>query len=540
MLQEVGVKRDVYELELGGGKLGESKHGRELTQSVPQGDRSPTPTCLPASGTLPTPEVVLSRVPLIAGFLVLAGCAPTDKTGGRPSWLEPCHVDGYDVETLCGTLPVPIEADGDATLDLRVVVVPAVKPVPETDPLVLLAGGPGQAATEAYGPMMNAMSRIQQSRDLILMDQRGTGSSRPLDCPDLGSDTLRDRFSADVPIEEVTTCRDALLAEVGDLTPFTTRHHTHDLEALRHALSVDTWNLYGGSYGTRAALDYAEVYPDRVRSLILDGVAPRTMPLFGTFAVDGQAALDALVRDCLAETGGCAEAFSDLPQRLDTLLARSAAPVTVLHPRTGAPEPVPLPGRALAASMRNILYAPQLAALLPVTISRATGPEPDLQPLITLASAVGGDALESAMSLGMMLSVACTEDVYRLDGSHVASSRDTFLGTQLIDAAREWCGVWPVPSQDTPAEPVTWDGPVLLLSGALDPVTPPRWAEEAAQTLPRSHHLVAPGGGHIVFPSGCLPVQAASFLETGEVADPDCVQRIQRPPFAVDFAGPPG
>ena len=479
---------------------------------------------------------------LLAILPVLAACAPTTETGGRPAWLTRCHVDGFDVETLCGTLTVPIDADPATTLDLRVVVVPAVKPVPLADPLVLLAGGPGQAATEAYGPMMGALSRIQQSRDLVLMDQRGTGSSRPLDCPDLGEDTLAERFAAEVPLEEVEACRDALVADAGDLTAFTTRHHTADLEALRISLGAEQLNLYGGSYGTRAALDYAEVHPDRVRRLVLDGVAPRSLTLFGTFATDGQAALDALVADCLGDTDGCARAVPDLPVRLAQLLDRDDTPVEVLHPRTGRAEAVALPGPTLAASIRGILYAPQMAALLPLAIQRATDPDPDLQPLVTLAGAVGGDQLEDSMSLGLMLSVACTEDVHRIDDTHLQASTDSFLGPQLIDTARKWCGVWPVePHADDP-QPVSWSGPTLLLSGALDPVTPPRWAEDAARTLPVHHHLIAPGGGHIVLPYGCIPTQVAHFLDSDgrTLDDPTCVEKIQRPPFVVDFAGPPG
>ena len=451
-------------------------------------------------------------------------------------------MDGFDVETLCGTLSVPREPGvPEPTVDLHVVVVPAVKPVPAADPLVLLAGGPGQAATEAYGPMMNALARIQQGRDLIMMDQRGTGSSVPLDCPDVGEDTLSERFSVEVPLDEVEGCRDTLLASQPDLTAFSTRHHTADLDALRTALGADQWNLYGGSYGTRAALDYAETHPAHVRRLILDGVAPRSMPLFGTFGTDGQAALDALVADCAADTQGCATAVPDLSQRLATFLARDDTPIEVLHPRTGKREAIPLPGPVLAASLRNILYAPQMAALVPIAIQQATEPEPDLQPFVTLAGAVGGDTLESSMSLGMMLSVACAEDVHRLDDTHVKASQDSFLGTQLVDAAREWCGIWPV--EPTPEQPpVSWDGPVLLLSGALDPVTPPRWAEEAARTLPQHHHMVAPGGGHIVLPYGCIPEQVLGFLDGDgqSLEDPDCASHITRPPFVVDFAGPPG
>ncbi|HCH65812.1 MAG: alpha/beta hydrolase [Deltaproteobacteria bacterium] len=475
-----------------------------------------------------------------------SACAPTTTTGGRPAWLSHCHVDGFDVETLCGTLTVPVQPGVDAdTLDLRVVVVPAVKPVPDPDPLVLLAGGPGQAASEAYGAMMPSMARIQQSRDLVMMDQRGTGSSSPLDCPDLGEETLASRFSDEVPKEEVEQCRDALVLAGHDLSAFSTRNHSHDLEALRIALGADQWNLYGGSYGTRAALDYADIHPERVRRLILDGVAPRELPLFGTFGIDGQAALEAMLVACETDTEGCAAAFPHLRSRLQQLLAREATEVEVLHPRTGAVETLPLSGRVIAAIIRNILYSPQMLALLPMAVHQATETPPNLQPFVTLAGAVGGDTLEDTMSMGLMLSVACQEDVHRITGALTSASTHTFLGTQLIDLARDWCTSWPVDAQIPPPPPVAWPGPTLLLSGALDPVTPPRWAEVAARTLPDHHHLVAPGGGHIVFPYGCIPEQTLRFLDAPDesattLVEPDCVDNIHRPPFVLDFAGPPG
>ena len=374
---------------------------------------------------------------------LLSACGPSTQSGGRPAWLSPCHVDGFDVETLCGTLTVPVRpGDPSATLDLRVVVVPAVKPVPTADPLVLLAGGPGQAATEAYGAMMLALSRIQQSRDLIMMDQRGTGQSSPLDCPDLGEDTLASRFSDEVPLEEVVACRDALLAEGHDLSAFTTRNHTHDLEALRMALDVEQWNLYGGSYGTRAALDYADTHPDRVRRLVLDGVA-HEMPLFGTFGIDGQAALDAMVAACRSDSRAARLRFPTC-----TTTCSSSWPAT---DGGGRPSSTHRHGRSGPAFWTRHRRQPAQHPVLPPDgrpasdgHQQATQDPPHLQPLVTLASAIGGDNLEDAMSMGLMLSVACHEDVHRITDDLAAESADTFLGTQLIDMAREWCAVWPV------------------------------------------------------------------------------------------------
>lgn len=447
------------------------------------------------------------------------------------------------METLCGTVEVPERRDGEGgrTLSLRVVVVPAVRPVPDPDPVVLLAGGPGQAATEAYGPLMPALVRVQQRRDLIMVDMRGTGQSAPLDCSSDAEETLARHFSTDPHIDEVRECRDQLIEAGAHLSAFTTRNHSVDLEAVREALGVETWNIYGGSYGTRAALDYAEAYPEAVRSLVLDGVAPRELVLFGTFGEDGQAALDKLVTDCAADVDGCAAAFPDFAGRLAVLLERDDAPVTATHPRTGATETISLSGPALASAIRNVLYVPEMAAMLPYAVHAATQPNPNVQPLVSLLGSVGGESLADTMSLGLLLSVACAEDVPYIDSDHIAASQSSFLGDIVLGPAREWCAEWPVstiPRQD----PVSWPGPVLLLSGALDPVTPPRWAEAAARTLPGARSVVVPGGGHIVVGSGCVPEVLADFLSagTGEGLDVACAADVARPPFVLDFAGPQG
>ena len=476
------------------------------------------------------------------GLLALA-CAPTGPTGGRPAWLSRCHVDGFDVETLCGTVDVPERRDGEAgrTLSLRVVVVPSVRPVPDADPLVLLAGGPGQAATEAYGPLMPALVRVQQRRDLIMVDMRGTGQSAPLDCPSDAEETLARHFSTDPHLDEILDCRNKLIETGAHLPAFNTRNHSADLEAVREALGVSTWNIYGGSYGTRAALDYAETYPHAVRSLVLDGVAPRELVLFGTFGTDGQAALDKLVTDCAADVDGCAAAFPDLAGRLATLFQRDATPISVVHPRTGEAETIPLTGTAIASAMRNVLYVPEIAAMLPYAVQVATDPEPNFQPLVSLLTSVGGDALADSMSLGLLLSVACAEDVPYIDESLIAASQKSFLGDIIVGPVQEWCAAWPVAPIPRQAA-VAWPGPVLLLSGALDPVTPPRWAEAAAQTLPGARSVVVPGGGHIVVGSGCVPEVLADFLSvgTGEGLDVACAADVARPPFVLDFAGPQG
>ncbi len=482
------------------------------------------------------------RLPALALALSLGGCeAAVDQAAARPA-LERCHVPGVSAETRCGTLTVFEDRDAGAgpTLDLRVVVLPAVRPDPEADPVFFLAGGPGQAASEVIGVLMPAFRRVQQRRDLVFVDQRGTGDSNGLDCDVAPDPSLADVFTTDANVEETVACRDTL-AEKADLTRYSTPLAMDDLDDVRAWLGYDRINLYGASYGTRAGLVYARRHPEHVRTLLLDGLAPTDMRLFLDFGPDSQRALDRMLADCEADTGGCAAAFPDVRAELAELLARDAEapPATVSHPRTGATEDVPLPGPALAGAIRGALYQPHLAALLPLAIHEAHAGR--WEPFVALTAAIGGSTSDG-MSMGMMLSVACAEDWPRItDADRAAAATSSFLGDSLVTTLDTWCGVWPRAAlPDGYSDPVAFDGPTLLLSGDLDPVTPPRWGERVREHLPQSVHVVSPGSGHNVAMHGCIPTLIAGFIEAGTGADldPSCAADIRRPPFFVDFAGP--
>ena len=479
----------------------------------------------------------------VLAALALLGCGeePAAQVEDRPA-LEPCHLTGVDAEVRCGTVTVFEDrvAGAGRTIDLRVVMVPAVRPDAEPDPVFFLAGGPGQAASEVVATVMPSFQRIQQRRDLVFVDQRGTGASNPLDCPPAETPSLADGFSTDVDIDEIIACRDRL-TEHADLTRYTTDIAMDDLDQVRSELGYETVNLYGASYGTRAGLEFARRHPERLRSMILDGLAPQEMVLFLDFGRDAQRAMDALVADCAAETDGCAQAFPDLASDLAALWARPAGsePVSLEHPRTGAPEAVPLEGAALAGALRGVLYQPTLAALLPLAVDEAAGGR--WAPLIALSSSLG-EGVSEGMSVGMMLSVVCAEDWPRVTpGARAAAADGTFLGDGLVDTLEQWCAVWPTaPLPPGAGKPVSWDGPTLLLSGGLDPVTPPRWGVRAAAHLPASLHVTAPGAGHNVSPHGCAPHLMAEFIEAGSASELDasCLADVQRPPFFVDYAGP--
>ena len=491
------------------------------------------------------------RPACITPLLALLGCASArgESEAQVPVDLQPCHVKGVDVETLCGAVQVYEDraAASGRTIDLNVLVFPAVSPDPLPDPLFFLAGGPGQAATEVAASVAPIFQRVQKRRDIVFVDQRGTGKSNRLDCePDSDDEDgegdatggLADLFAPVADAGDPGDCLDALDA---DTRLYTTPVAMDDLDEVRARLGYERINVYGGSYGTRAGLVYMRRHPERLRAAILDGLAPTTMELFLHFAPDGQAAYDALVRDCAAAPA-CAEAFPDLDGLLPAMLeelAESPAEARLRHPRSGDWVDLTVGPEALAMNLRNMLYAPYFTGLVPLAMTEAR--EGDWGPFTAIAQAMS-DSTGEGLAVGMMLSVVCAEDIPRITPeARERAAEGTFLGDALVSAMVEACAEWPV--GELPAgynDAVVSDTPTLLLSGALDPVTPPRWGDAVGATLSESAHGVAPGAGHNVAPLGCAPRVMAEFLDAGSVDELDlsCIGEVTRPAFFIDFAGP--
>lgn len=464
----------------------------------------------------------------------------------KPLLLAPCRLENSAAEARCGTLEVPEDRahPQGRHLKLRVAVVPSLARAPAKDPLFLLAGGPGQAATKAFGPMLPVFEKLHRSRDLVLVDQRGTGGSNALEC-DPGEQAgdprpLAEQVREDEArtVEKLRACLPRLDA---DPRFYTTSIAMQDLDEVRAALGYDQVNLWGGSYGTRAALVYLREHGGHVRTVALDGVAPLSLALPLWFARDGQRAID-LLFDACATDAACAKAFPELKGRFAKLLAElGAKPAHALaaDPITGAPVELDLSRDFFTGSLRGILYLPDLAALVPLTLDRAT--RGDWNPF--LAQTVGLQAgFARTIALGMLFSVTCAEDVPTYGAAQIdEASRGTFLGPTVARMFSEVCSFWPrgaVPEGFH--EPVRSDKPVLLLSGELDPVTPPSWAEDAAKTLPNHLSVVVPGVGHGATSEGCTSELVARLVERGTLQglDASCVQRMKRPPFFLTFAGP--
>ncbi len=466
--------------------------------------------------------------------------------GVRRLHLEPCPAEDGIEDGLCGTLKVFEDRDAAAgrTILLRVVVLPALSGNPLPDPIFLLAGGPGQAASELSGAFRTAFWDVNRSRDLVLVDQRGTGASNPLTCElneeasdaALLRDPMEDELLRARTIEQLQVC----LAEL-DADPrfYTTPIAMDDLDDVREALGYEEINLWGGSYGTRAGLVYLRRHPKRVRTAILDGLAPVEYKLPLHMGRDGGRALDLLIADCAADSV-CDAAYPNLGAQWQNLLdTLEQGPVlqTINDPRTGRPTEVVVSRRLLASFIRTPLYSSDSAALVPLVISQAA--KGDYGPLAAIMPDMAGGA---GKSTGMMLSVVCSEDLPAITAAErewVAA--EPYLGAHLVESFGALCEVWP--RGELPAgygEPVESDRPVLLLSGFLDPVTPPRWGAIVGQSLSNATEIVVPGVGHNTLLSGCVPDLMAEFIEQGsaEGLDISCVDSIKRPRF-FDFAQGP-
>jgi pimeloyl-ACP methyl ester carboxylesterase len=482
------------------------------------------------------------RAVLAVVALVLACGAREPSIEASTLPLEECHVEGSPRPARCGVLSRPEDPDAPEgrSIALRVAVIPAQSAVKHA-PLYLLAGGPGQGATEAFAPLLPAFEDLGEHRDFVLVDQRGTGSSAPLDCDDEDK-PLAEKLENELDREELRACFTTLQSNA-DTTKYLTTIAMDDLDAVREALGHERIDLYGGSYGTRAALVYARQHPDRVGKLVLDGVAPVDMTMPISFARDAQAALDRTFADCAADPG-CAESYPRAQEKLEAWLATLPADtagagktVAVTHPRTGVVEDVVLTRALVGGAIRGVLYSPDLAAMLPHVLDQAEAG--DISPLVGLSLAIA-DSAEDSMSTGMLFSVVCSEDVPYLDEATAArETKDTVVGPEVVKLFRDACSVWS--STDVPAgyrEPVHSDAPTLVLSGELDPVTPPRWGEHVLEHLPNGRHVVVPGSGHGTTSVRCVRDIMAAFLDDLE-PDTTCVESLHRPPFFVDFAGPP-
>lgn len=472
----------------------------------------------------------------------LIGCG---SDGRSPPTIElaECRLPKLSTAARCGTVEVPedrAKADG-RRIGIFVAVLPANTLSPKPDPLVILAGGPGQSAT-SLASFASRLVEVRRTRDVILVDQRGTGRSAPLACAAFVPDEdAADALDTD-PIPRAKQCVRELAEKGIDVRQYTTQAFIADLEAVRVALGYPRWNLWGGSYGTRAALEYVRRHGDRVRSLVLDGVAPPTLKIsIGVWSTREQA-LDTLVAACDA-TPSCRSAHPDLKgtlERIRTQLLPQGQDVRIVDPRTGEAQTVRLTYDAVLTGLHPLTYVPELAVTLPEILER--GASGDWSPLFAVAQMVVGDLAEQ-MNVALHYTVTCAEDTPRVQETDRAAIKG-LRSQALVERVLSVCDIWPKGTQPTEAtQALVSDVPALLLSGALDPVTPPAYAEEVAKTLRNHRHVVAGGYGHIVSPHACGPRLIAAFVDRAEFdkLPQSCVEyftKSTRPPLWPNHLAP--
>ena len=497
--------------------------------------RAPPGPARGAAAVLGVQALAALAAPAAFAALALAALAAPARADGA---LKPCRIDGVRHELLCGrvTRPVDPAAPGGRSIDIHYAVAPARARHKQPDPLFLLAGGPGQSAIALAPQALALFSRLNNRRDVVFVDQRGTGRSAPLECEDTRHRPLADQADPQLQAAQLRHCRESLLKlphvkSADDLRFFTTSVAMQDLDAVRRQLGAERVDLVGASYGTRAALEYLRQFPQHVRRVVLDGVAPPDMVLPASFSGDSQAAFDAMAAACDAEAE-CARRHPRLREHWRALLASLPRRVSVAHPLTGRVESFVLTRDLVLGAVRGPLYLPAVAAALPLAIEEAAAGR--FEPLAGLNSLFGARK-GAALAMGMHFAVVCAEDVPRLGRSGDAPGRD--FGDDFAKLYQRTCADWPrgvVPKGFYTVPPSA--SPVLLLSGAADPATPPRHGERMARALGgRARHVVVPNAGHGVMGVGCMRDVLLRFIDAETDAqalgvDVSCVGALPRPP----------
>jgi len=493
--------------------------------------------------------------PLLAALAAVAlACsalparAASSPPGGLPADLQPCRLPGVGNEAWCGKLTRPLDpaAPSGRSIDVHYAVLPAAARNKKPDPVLFFAGGPGQSAIALAGSIGRLMARVSNRRDVVLIDQRGTGLSAPLACErDSPTRPLAEQADLKIYAARLVACRTTLQAlPHGDLRRYTTTIAMQDAEAVRARLGVERVNLVGGSYGTRAALEYQRQFPQHVRRSVIDGVAPPDMVLPVSFSPDAQTSFDALLAACEADAA-CKARYPGLRADWRALLDSPPREATVLHPLTGKAERLTVTREMVLGLVRLPLYAPTIASALPLAVTEAARGR--LEPLVGLSTALtsgrGGRRME--MFMGMHLSVVCAEDWPRV--ATAADQPGADFGTAFTDVYRTACADWP--RGEVPAAfyevPVAKTA-VLVLSGGADPVTPPRHGERVAKALGgKARHVVVAQAGHGVISMPCMRDVMFRFIDAADddaalAVDASCVSAVPRPsafiPVAADAA----
>lgn len=482
---------------------------------------------------------------LLLGASTLSPAASARKLGEID--FQPCSlqmsISAMTVSAQCATLKVaenPAQPKG-RQIELALAWIPA-KGEAEPDPVFMLAGGPGQSALESYPQLHPAFADVIKKRNVILVDQRGTGKSNPLICKDASgkSAAIEDEAVAELDLGKARQFAKQCvqdLAKRADTRFYSTDYAIGDLDIVRQKIGTAKINLYGISYGTRVAQQYAKRFPQHTRSVVLDGVVPNSLVLGTEHAVNLENALNLHFARCTADKI-CKERFGNPRQKLDALRAQlktSPMMVTYNDPMSGEPKRENLTLAALATVARMYSYSPMTASMLPLVLTQAA--QGNGAPLMAQAEMMN-QSLGETMMHGMQLSVICSEDSDDLKED--PATADTLIGNSMVGFLKAQCAVWPHSKRAADfRDALKGNVPVLLLSGEFDPVTPPRYGDAVAKFLPNGRHVIVKGQGHNVMPVGCAPKIFARFIDSANAKNLDvkCLDSLAYVPPFTGFYG---
>ncbi|MDP3671565.1 MAG: alpha/beta fold hydrolase [Telluria sp.] len=471
---------------------------------------------------------------LAASLIALLSAAPAAQALPINAQGRSCHLPGSEEALRCVSVPVALDykAPGAAKLNLHVTVAPAFREAARPDPLFVLAGGPGQAGSDLLPLLDIAFRKVRATRDIVFIDQRGTGLSGKLDCDNDPADERMSEAQADA------AARACIASIKQPFAAYTTEAAARDIEQVRLALGYNKINLWGGSYGTRLGQAYARAFPAALRSMILDGVAaPDQIVTAG--GRDAQSALDTLFAQCAADAA-CNKAYPALRAEFSSVSARVAGgqvKLDIPDPRTAQPLRLTMTSSRFLGTVHSILYSPFDSRRLPFLIHNAF--QGRWAPFVARSNTANDFSLNGAIAPLLYLSVVCAEDYPRLTPQLLAADTEgSFMSAPVTARVAALCDVIKVPAVAYRA-PARIDAPALLLSGALDPVTPPRRAEAAAKSMAHAQQLVVAHAGHGISHLGCAPRLLREFLDQPQQAvAAECLKEIPAPTFQLGSAGP--
>lgn len=489
-----------------------------------------------------------------AALLLLAACQATPEAAPEAAQrqygqliFKPCTLTSSqassNVEAECATLQVAENPDAPngRKIGLNIAWLDTENQGEgKLDPVFFLAGGPGQSATEVAAVVNQALREVRKKRDIILVDQRGTGKSNPLTCLDAdGKELAFDENAAATPevVAEYAGRCAATLTKRADSRFYTTTQAIGDLDAVRAAMGVDKINLIGGSYGTRVAQQYAARFPQHTRTVVIDGVVPNELVVGGDFANTFENAIALQSAQC-SKDAACAKRFpvDTRTQLRNVMTTLNTAPVDVDYrdPGTNEARRDKVTADTVTSLAFLFSYMPELSSLLPVVLDEAA--QGRYAPLMSL-NRMASRSMDGQMNRGMQWSVICAEDA---DRYQPAPAGDTLLGPEVARMFFAACPAWNVGTRPKDfTQPLRTELPVLLLSGELDPVTPPRYAEQVLKGLPNGRHLMAKGQGHGTLNAGCMPRVLAQFVDTADAKslEVSCLDSLSPVPAFTSFNG---